>query len=57
MVKKKLNQIKNNDNNKFQKCIENDISLCIIDTSSQTYFKEQTSIKFLNIITNVINTK
>lgn len=54
---KKLNQIKNNDNNKFQKCIENDISLCIIDTSSQTYFKEQTSIKFLNIITNVINTK
>jgi hypothetical protein len=54
---KKLNQIKNNDNNKFQKCIENDISLCIIDTSSQTYFKEQTSIKFLNIITNVIKTK
>lgn len=36
----KLNNIQKNDTNKFQKCQENGISLCIIDTSSQKYFKE-----------------
>lgn len=51
----KLIQIQENDNNKFQKCIKHNISLCIIDVSSQKYFKEQTSQKFLNIITNIIN--
>ena len=51
----KLEQIQENDNNKFQKCINNNISLCIIDTSSQKYFKEQTSQKFLNIITEIID--
>lgn len=51
----KLQQIQENDNNKFQKCINNNISLCIIDTSSQRYFKEQTSQKFLNIITEIID--
>lgn len=51
----KLEQIQNNDNNKFQKCINHNISLCIIDVSSQKYFKEQTSQKFLNIIINIIN--
>jgi hypothetical protein len=54
---KKLELIKENDNNKFQKCQEQKISLCIIDTSSQKYFKEQTSIKFLNIIKNIIDEK
>lgn len=53
--KDKLQQIQENDNNKFQKCIQNNISLCIIDTSSQKYFKEQTSQKFLNIITEIID--
>ena len=53
----KLNQIQNNDNRKFQACIEQDIELCIIDTSMQKYFKEQTSIKFLNIIQKIINIK
>ena len=51
----KLEKIQENDNNKFQKCINNNISLCIIDVSSQKYFKEQTSKKFLNIIINIIN--
>lgn len=51
----KLNKIQKNDNNKFFKCQEKNISLCIIDTSSQKYFKEQTSKKFLDIITNIIN--
>lgn len=51
----KLNNIQQRDNNKFQECQKNNISLCIIDTSSQKYFKEQTSQKFLNIITEIID--
>lgn len=51
----KLNQIQNNDTNKFQLCIEHKIDLCIINTSGQTYFKESTSQKYLDIITNIIN--
>lgn len=50
----KLTQIKNNDHRKFQACVENNISLCVIDTSHQKYFKEQSSIKYLNIIQNII---
>lgn len=53
----KFNQIKTNDNNKFLLCQKNNISLCIIDTSSQIYFKEKTSYKFLNIITNIIDVR
>jgi len=51
----KLNQTKNNDKNKFKLCQEHNISLCIIDTSSQKYFKENTSKKYLDIITNIIS--
>ena len=51
----KLNSIQNNDQNKFMKCQEKQISLCIIDTSQQKYFKESTSIKYLNIIIDIIN--
>ena len=50
----KLQKIQENDENKFQKCINNNISLCVIDTSSQKYFKEHSSQKFLNIIIEVI---
>jgi len=53
----KLSSTQNNDNRKYQACIEQGIELCIIDTSHQTYFKEQTSLKFLNIIQNIINLK
>jgi len=52
-----LKRIKNNDNRKFQACLEKDIELCIIDTSSQKVFKEETSEKFLHIIKNIINSK
>jgi len=52
---KKLEKVQNNDNKKFQKCIEAGISLCIIDTSSQVYFKEKTSLEFLKIITKIID--
>lgn len=53
----KLKQIQNNDNRKFQACIERGIELCIIDTSNQKYVKESTSTKYLDIICRVIDTK
>lgn len=53
----RLDKTKNNDQRKFQACIENNISLCIIDTSKQRYFKEKTSLQFLEIIQNIINKK
>lgn len=53
----KLTKTQNNDQRKFQACIEQGISLCIIDTSRQKYFKESTSQEFINIITDIINNK
>ena len=47
--------IQNRDKNKFQLCQEKNISLCVIDTSSLKYFKEQRAEKYLNIITEIIN--
>lgn len=47
--------IQNKDKNKFQLCQEKNISLCVIDTSSLKYFKEQRAEKYLNIITEIIN--
>jgi len=55
--KLQLSKIQNNDSRKFQACIERSISLCIIDTSSQKYFKEASSKKYLDIITNLIDEK
>lgn len=55
--KEKLDKLQNNDNRKIQACIENNIELCIIDVSTQKYFKEQTSLKYLDIISNIINLK
>lgn len=53
----KLLQIQNNDGRKFQACLEHGIELCIIDTSSQKYFKPQTAQKFLNIIQDIVEKK
>lgn len=53
----KLSQIQNNDQRKFQACLEKQIELCIIDISKQKYFKEKTSKKYLDIICNIINMK
>ena len=53
----KLDKIQNNDNRKFQACIERKIELCIIDTSQQKYFKEKTSQKYLDIIIKILNQK
>jgi hypothetical protein len=51
----KLNQTQNNDHRKFQACTEKNISLCIIDTSSLNYFKEQHATRFLELIISHIN--
>ena len=53
----KLLRTQNNDNRKFQACIEQGIELCIIDSSNQKYFKTATSQKYLDIIINVIESK
>lgn len=53
----KLNQIQNNDNRKYQACLEHNIELCIIDTSYFKHFKEDKAKEFLNIISSIINLK
>lgn len=53
----KLNQIKNNDERKFQACINKGIELCIIDTSSLKYFKPDNAQKYLDIICKIIDDK
>lgn len=55
--KEKLDQIQNNDNRKFQACLELGIELAIIDTSSIRHFKPKKAKKYLTIITDIINNK
>ena len=50
----KLSRVQNNDSRKFQACLEKDIELCIIDSSSLKYFKPQNAQKYLDIITSII---
>jgi hypothetical protein len=51
----KLNQIQNNDDRKYQACIEKQISLCIIDTSWIKYNKVSSFQKILDIINEIIS--
>jgi hypothetical protein len=53
--KDKFAQIQNNDANKFQACIANNISLCIVDASSLKYFKPSNAQKYLDIVTDIID--
>lgn len=55
--KEKLKLIQENDNRKFQACLEKQIELCIIDTHNVKYLKKERDEKFLNIILNLINQK
>lgn len=55
--KDKFDQIQNNDDRKFQACLECKIELCIINTTEQRYFKESTGLKYLSIIKKIINSK
>jgi hypothetical protein len=52
--KDKLMSIQENDNNKYALCLEHQIDLCIIDTTSQKRFTEKSSIKFLDIVKSII---
>lgn len=53
--KEKLNQIQNNDNRKFQACLEKQIELCIIDTSWIKYNKVSNFQKIYDIVEDIIN--
>lgn len=55
--KDKLASIKNNDNRKFQACLEHNIELVIIDSSSLKYFKPINCQKYLDIILSIIDRK
>jgi hypothetical protein len=53
----KLASIKNNDERKFQACLERGIELVIIDTSSMTYFKPKGAEIYLSIIKQITDRK
>ena len=53
----KLGSIQNNDDRKIQACLERDIELCVIDTSSQKYFKPKTAQKYLDIVTTIVSAR
>jgi len=53
----KLGKMQTNDHRKMLACAEHGIELCVIDVSSQKYFKEQGAIEFLRLIQNIINSK
>jgi hypothetical protein len=53
----KLASIQNNDERKFQACLERNIELTIIDSSSMIHFKTDKAQKYLYIINAIINQK
>jgi len=53
----KLSATQNNDERKFQACLERGIELVIIDSSGLKKFKQQNAQKYLDIIQNIINSK
>ncbi len=50
----KLNRTQNNDSRKFKHCHDNNIGLCVIDTSKQIRFTPPSSQVYLDIILNLI---
>lgn len=55
--KDKLTKTQTNDQRKFQACLEKNIELCTIDTSSIKYFKPKNVEKYIIIIKDLINQK
>lgn len=55
--KNKLSATQNNDQCKFKACIENKISLCVIDVSSLKHFKKNKADKFFEIILKILKNK
>lgn len=53
----KLASIQNNDTRKFQACLERQIELTIIDSSSLSYFKPSRAQKYLDMIRTIIDAK
>ena len=53
----KLDKTQVNDKRKIIYCYEKGIELCVIDTTSMTYFKLEKAQKFLKIITDIISQK
>lgn len=53
----KLNKTQINDKRKFQACLEQQIELCIIDTSMAKKFKPERDKKYLEIIFSIIDNK
>lgn len=53
----KLARIQNNDNRKFQACLEKGIEFCTIDSSKLTYFKELNALPYVKIVQDVIDQK
>ena len=51
----KLASIQNNDQRKFQACIEHSIELCLIDVSKVVHFKENKAREFLKIIQSILD--
>ena len=47
----------NNDTRKFQACLERQIELTIIDSSSLSYFKPSRAQKYLDMIRTIIDAK
>lgn len=50
----KFNKVVDRDKQKYKICRENNISLCVINTSSQKRVTEKSSQKYLDIIFNII---
>lgn len=53
----KLKSIQNNDNRKFQACLEKGIELVILDVSNLEYFKPKAAQKYLDIIIKILDMK
>lgn len=53
----KLTRTQNNDNRKYQACLERNIELCTIDTTPMPRFKPDKAHQFLNIIKSIIDLK
>lgn len=51
---RKLSQIQNNDQNKFQQCQKLGISLCVINTAEHAYVTKKTSQKYIDVVIEVI---
>jgi len=55
--KERLEKTKNNDERKFQACLERGIELCILDSSKMKKFKESLGEPYLKIIKDIIDKK